>query len=143
MISLTETVRLRLIYTPFADLVAGLVGKPGEGYLLSPDSGFFVYVRRDNPAELLAFQIEHFSESFTPGESETFESILGQSIAERLAELWEKIPKDPQPLRGLSDEDLERSVSNGRIELFFEIPEADEAARAARIQELDRVNAWA
>lgn len=139
---MTKMAKLRLSYAPFADLVAGLVGEPGRGYLISPTSDCLVYVRRDDPSELLAFHIEHFSESFALDVREAFEPVLGQPIMERLADLWEKISKEPFP-RGLSDEEFENAVRDRRVELFSKMRETDDATRIARIHELDKANAWA
>lgn len=135
--------RLRLSYTKFADLAAGQVGEPGEGYLVSPATGFFVHVRRDDPSELLAFQIEHFSESFADETRHVLASLLGGPIMERLAELWASVPSQTTLLPAPSTEDLERVMKAGNVELVTSIPQTDKTTRAERIHFLDTVDAWA
>lgn len=135
--------RLRLSYTRFADLAAGQVGEPGEGYLVSPSADFFVHVRRDDPSEIVAFQIEHFSERFVEGARSSFAQLLGAPIMDQLADLWARVLLQPEPVRELSHEGFESVISEGRIEIIESIPEADAKTRAARIHFLDAVDAWA
>jgi len=134
--------RLRLSYTRFADLAAGQVGEPGEGYLVSPARDFFVHVRREDPSELLAFEIEHFSEAFAEGRRDALAPLLGSPVMGQLVNLWELVPTEPQPLIAVSDDEFDHAVREGRLEFTTTIPEADEITRAARIHLLDEVDAW-
>lgn len=115
---------------PFADEVAGLVGERGQGYPFFVAQDFLVYVRREDASELLAFQIEHFSESFAKDCREVFAPILGEPIMEQLVEFWAQVTAlEPRPLRGLSDEEFEQAVRERGLKLVVGIAEADEATR--------------
>src|SRR5438552_399589 len=90
--------RLVLSYKPLDDLLVGRIGEPGLAHLLPLFDGVTVQVRRDDPEDLVGFEIEGFAEGFGRLDSGRLSSFLGVDVVDELREAWSQVRED-QPQR--------------------------------------------
>lgn len=122
---------VRVTYSSFADMVMGQIGEPGLAWIVSSTDDLQLYVRRDDPARPLGFDLEDPRESFDR-HKEWFTEHFGADFVGQLAALFEKV-EDVELSEDMTDEELHEALGSDSAVARFEM----------EVSELDGPQSWA
>jgi hypothetical protein len=109
-------ITLALAYSPLGDVASAQLGGPADVHLARVLDDVVLDVRRDDPGELVGFEVERFGTRYSLLPQSELLDVLGPAVVEQLdrlhgrtADLRERAPQSLDELQGLLDR-VERIV---------------------------------
>jgi hypothetical protein len=130
---------VKLSYTPLGDTVTGQVGAPARGRIARLNDDFDVFVRRDDPSELVGFELRNFRRRFRESDRRQLSTVLGMELLKSLDALHIEV-RDVERERSIATrEDLAQALEQ-RVVMEAVLPPSTEPVREGRRRAVE--DAW-